>query len=50
MIHSPHLKYRPDIDGLRVLAILLVIIFHAYPKFLRSGFIGGDIFLLSQVI
>ena len=39
-------NYRPDIDGLRALAILLVVIFHAYPKFLRGGFVGVDIFFV----
>lgn len=46
MLNNSHLKYRPDIDGLRALAILLVIIFHAYPKLLRGGFIGVDIFFV----
>jgi peptidoglycan/LPS O-acetylase OafA/YrhL len=44
--HNPNFSYRPDIDGLRAVAILLVIIFHAYPKFLRGGFIGVDIFFV----
>jgi peptidoglycan/LPS O-acetylase OafA/YrhL len=37
-------RYRPDIDGLRAVAILCVVIFHAFPALIPGGFIGVDIF------
>jgi peptidoglycan/LPS O-acetylase OafA/YrhL len=41
-----HPKYRPDIDGLRAVAIVCVLIFHAFPSALKGGFIGVDIFFV----
>lgn len=38
--------YRPDIDGLRALAVAIVVIFHAGVSPLRGGFIGVDIFFV----
>jgi len=40
------ITYRPDIDGLRALAVLLVVAFHASPTFFKGGFIGVDIFFV----
>jgi peptidoglycan/LPS O-acetylase OafA/YrhL len=43
--HSP-IGYKPDIDGLRAIAVLLVIAFHFFPKILSGGFIGVDVFFV----
>ncbi len=43
---SPVLPYRPDVNGLRAIAIVSVILFHAFPKFIRGAFFGVDIFFV----
>lgn len=43
----PHnIPYRPDIDGLRAVAVTAVVLFHLKPAFLQGGFVGVDIFFV----
>ena len=50
------LDFRPDINGLRALAVLGVVIFHADRAWLPGGFVGVDIFfvisgfLISRIV
>ena len=39
-------RFRPDIEGLRGLAILMVVMFHAVPGLLGGGYIGVDVFFV----
>jgi peptidoglycan/LPS O-acetylase OafA/YrhL len=39
-------KYRPDVDGLRAVAVLAVLAFHAFPERVQGGFVGVDVFFV----
>lgn len=38
--------YRPEIDGLRAVAVFLVLGFHAFPEVVPAGFVGVDVFFV----
>src|ERR1022692_3179899 len=38
--------YRPDIDGLRALAVVCVVLYHLQFRYLRGGFVGVDVFFV----
>ena len=57
MIEPPrHLSFRPEINGLRAVAVILVIVFHLDKAWMPFGYVGVDIvfvisgFLITRII
>lgn len=43
---KPHPDFRTDIQGLRTIAVALVVVFHLWPGHLSGGYVGVDVFFV----
>jgi peptidoglycan/LPS O-acetylase OafA/YrhL len=46
MLSSMEKAYRPDLNGLRGLSVLLVLFFHLDLEYFKAGFLGVDVFFV----
>src|SRR3954454_1269047 len=44
--HAPRLRYIPALDGLRAVAVVAVLLYHADQKWIPGGFLGVDVFFV----
>ena len=45
-VGGSEISYRADVDGLRAIAVLAVVGFHASPRSIPGGFVGVDVFFV----
>ena len=45
-LSSADTSFRPDIEGLRAVAVLAVVVFHFFPSYLPGGYLGVDVFFV----
>src|ERR1700677_4758906 len=43
---AQRIGYRGDIDGLRAISVLAVVLFHTFPTLVSGGFVGVDVFFV----
>lgn len=44
------ISFRKDINGLRAIAVLSVVYYHAEFLFIKGGWLGEDIFLVQHLL
>ncbi len=45
-VRETNLTYRPDVDGLRAVAVLLVVFNHLQSSLVSGGYVGVDVFFV----
>src|SRR4030042_6139218 len=43
---GPRLPYLPGVDGLRAVAVMAVLLYHAELPWIQGGFLGVDVFFV----